>query len=617
MVNVGTPAATEPEEATLLSLVVDVSGNGFAVLDREGMVRRANRVMTDRRPSQSWVGQSFVELAPVELRGAYEQLWDDLLRTQGVVGWTSETGGRVWEDSLRPVPAGAGRPPRYLWFARDITQRHESQVALRDSEAQYRNLAEATEAGLGILTEDRVTFANPALLRFLGLEHPPPTFADLAANVHPEDRATFLGLHDGTAGSRKAVIRVFFDDENERLLAVSARRTTGPTTALCAHDYGDQEQLNRQVMQAEKEESMVALAGGLAHDFNNILVSVLSGASLLQDELPNDPKFHELVNMVTHGAQRIAELTGKLLTYSRGTIFRPRPLDLNAVVESAIQLSQATFASPTHIHVELDPTLPPLRGDHTQLQQLVITLLVNSAEAIHERAGNIWVRTRFEPTANFERADAVLQIEDDGEGMSEETRRRLFEPFYTTRFQGRGMGLAAAAGILRAHGAEVEVESRPEQGARFRIRFPIDLDRQSRWFRVQGAPQRPRSVLVVDDDAMVRRVVERILRRAEYHVVMASSGREGIELARSRDVGVMMVDIFMPDLRGDRVIEAVRASKPDLPIVVCSGYGRERALADVGSGTVQEFLMKPFVSEELVSTVEKARQASITPAAGS
>ncbi|MGF1511696.1 MAG: response regulator [Myxococcota bacterium] len=620
MVDVGTSlAVSEAPEHDLLERVLESAGDAFAVMDASGIIVRINESMARRSSSQACelLGRHFLDVAPVELRSAYQSIWSDVTRTGQSVTWSSEFAGQVWEDSLRPVKSDHQASPWFLIYGRNITQQHETEVALRESELHVRTLAEVTDFGMAIVNDGHIAFLNPAMHQLLGTEESASTPDALVTHVNPQDRTTFLKMwRTDSEQTDRQTIRVRVESlGQERLIAMSARRMNSGqrSVVVWATDFSAQEQTNRQVMQAEKEESLVALAGGLAHDFNNILVSVLSGASLLQDELPPDPRMHELCAMITDGARRIADLTGKLLTYSRGAIFKPRPTDLNDVVRGAIQLTESSIGSHARVHAELDPNIIPVRGDASQLQQMVVTLLVNGAEAVQSEGGNIWVRTRLEASENGDRATVVLDIADDGEGMSPETQRRLFEPFYTTKFQGRGMGLAAAAGIIKAHGATVLVNSCQHQGSKFSVQFPVDLGLNCGCAQERDVASRPKRVLVVDDDDMVRRVVDRILRRAGYEVKLAGSGRDGVEAARDGNLGVMMVDIFMPGMNGDLVIEEVRRLNPHLPIVVCSGYGREQALAQIGEAAIQEFLMKPFVSDDLVATVERARGAELRP----
>jgi len=473
---------------------------------------------------------------------------------------------------------------------------------------ELEQLFQKNPVGLASMVGARLLLANESFHTLLGGDSEVPF-----RQVHPEDEPRVGALLREPAQTHQEILRVRAEG-GERWVRCRRRRVeqgSRELLLLSVNPLEDRDATARLLAQQDREASMVAFAGGLAHDFNNILVSVLSGASMLQDELPNDPRLHQLCDLIVDGAQRMAELTGKLLSYSGGTIFRPGPTRLGEVVQHT--LLGLKFPPTVEVHVALDSAMPPLHGDPQQLRNMLHAVLLNAAEALAGRPGNVWVTTRFEPDERFESAQAVLEVRDDGPGMTPEVRERIFEPFFTTRFQGRGLGLAAAAGILKAHGAQVEVWSEVGAGARFRFCFPVDLASTRPRRREKEAPLQ-RRLLVVDDDERVRRVMRRVLRQAGYEVTDVPSGFDALEEVRAgNQFAAMVVDIFMPDMKGDEVIRRIRALLPNLPVVVCSGYGQEQALADIETGVVQEFIMKPFRNEAFLATIDRTVSTLVSP----
>ncbi|MEM9114130.1 MAG: response regulator [Myxococcota bacterium] len=461
-----------------------------------------------------------------------------------------------------------------------------------------RLLFDASPQGLALMDEEGLRLVNPAFERLLGAPQP-------FAKVHAEDRSRVERLLAGNEEDRQEILRVK-DVDGERWLRCVRRRLTRSgqdLLLLTVNSLEDRDAASRLVAQQDREASMMAFAGGLAHEFNNILVSVLSGASMLQDQLPSEARVLQLCDMIADGAQKMAERTGKLLAYSGGTIFRPGPTKLGDVVRETLLVVKLPRS--IQLQVDLDPTLPPLHGDGPQLKSILHAVLLNAVEALAGRPGKLWVSTRFEPSESFESAIAALEVRDDGPGMSTEVRERIFEPFFTTRFQGRGLGLAAAAGILKAHGAQVVVESELGVGSCFTFRFPVDLASTRPRRREREGPTE-RRLVVVDDDERVRRVMQRVLEQAGYQVAAFASGVDALrDIREGAQFDAMVVDIFMPDMGGDEVIRRVRGLSPQLPILVCSGYGQERALADVETGVVQEFIMKPFRNDAFLAAVER------------
>ena len=366
--------------------------------------------------------------------------------------------------------------------------------------------------------------------------------------------------------------------------------------------------LERRMVDAQRAESLGVLAGGLAHDFNNLLVGVLGNADLALREIPRGAPGRGAVEAVREAGLRAAELTNQLLAYAgRGGAGTTRvyPAEL---VDELLRITSTTFTSNIKIEVEV-PTTLALRGDPTQVRQVLLNLLGNARDALGDRGGTIKIAAlAYQHDGTSEPNDVVvapagnyivLQVWDDGPGMDIETRRHVFEPFFTTKQTGHGLGLAAVLGIVRAHGGGLKLKSGPGQGARFCVFWPAAVTLPQR--AITEPPVEGRTVLIIDDEDLVRDVVARMIDDLGYNAVTARDGAAGLALVDRQQVDAVLVDMTMPNMSGAEVIAALRSKKPGLPVVLCSGYDR----ASKGPVTADAYLPKPFRLEALERTLAK------------
>lgn len=366
--------------------------------------------------------------------------------------------------------------------------------------------------------------------------------------------------------------------------------------------------LERRMVDAQRAESLGVLAGGLAHDFNNLLVGVLGNADLALREIPRGAPGRAAVEAIREAGLNAAELTNQLLAYAgrggAGTT-RVHPAEL---VDELLRITGPTFAPNIKIAVDVPPSLA-LRGDPTQVRQVVLNLIANARDALGDRGGTIKIAAvAYQHDGVGEPNDVlvapagsyiVLQVWDDGPGMDAETRRHVFEPFFTTKAAGHGLGLAAVLGIVRAHGGGLKLKSAPGEGARFCVFWPAAVTTVQR--AAVAPPAAGRTVLVIDDEDLVRDVVARMIDDLGYTVVTARDGVAGLEVIDRQPVDAVLVDMTMPRMSGAEVIAALRVKRPGLPVVLCSGYDR----ASKGPVTADAYLPKPFRLDALERTLAK------------
>ena len=354
------------------------------------------------------------------------------------------------------------------------------------------------------------------------------------------------------------------------------------------------------------------LAGGVAHDFNNLLTGILGNASLAEEVLPAGHPAHSAIREVIEASERAAHLTRQMLAYAGKGRFVVERLDLSAAVREIANLVRSSIPRNVMLRLELTPELPPIEADAGQIQQLVMNLVINGAEAIGEgSAGTVLVATGVRQ-AGPGVADGnyvFLEVRDTGCGMDETTRARIFEPFFTTKFTGRGLGLSAVQGIVRGHNGELRVESAPGSGTTFQVFFPatagqyagIALQNVEDGLRGEGL------VLVVDDEDVVRRTARPMLERYGYAVLTAENGRDALELfsRRADEIRLVLLDLTMPEMGGEEAFRALRLIRPGALVLLSSGYNEAEAVRRFTNEAVAGFIQKPYTAARLA---EKVRQ---------
>ena len=370
--------------------------------------------------------------------------------------------------------------------------------------------------------------------------------------------------------------------------------------------------------ETQKLESIGLLAGGIAHDFNNLLMGIVGYAALAEREAREEnTSVRESLEQVRTIVSRAADLTRQMLAYAGRGQMRVEPTSLNGLVAEMSEILAVAIPKDARLHLSLDPALPAVLGDRSQLQQVVMNLITNAADALDGAPGTISVRawstvTSAPPSARFvaDRAAAgryvVLEVRDTGMGMDPATAERIFEPFYSTKGHGRGLGLATVLGLVRAHGGALEVESKRGEGTTFRVHLPAATDDAV----VSPTPARSTErlearVLVVDDTAEVRRTLARLLAQHGASVTTASDGAEGVRCAVAADppFDLVLLDLTMPVLDGARAHEELRRLFPELPILVMSGYADAERVEELLADGRTEFLAKPFDTAALLSAL--------------
>ena len=510
-------------------------------------------------------------------------------------------------------------------IASDITARTRAQATLAAREAEYRSIVEnSQDIIIRFDSEMRLAYASPACRPILGLAPADltgrhlgelPLLAKHAAACREAITNVGASLETQTCdfsivldGQDKTLSCRFFPERNETGELVGVMCTVRDVTV--------QRDLERRLLQEQKLDSLGVLAGGIAHDFNNIMMIIIGNTEMALDELPPNAPSRAMLAEVDRGARRAAELAHQMLAYSGRSASIFQHIELNAFIKSALPLLRSALPSPAILLTEMGEEPLLVDGDSHQLRQLLLNVVTNACEALHEGRGavNLRVDRKTCTAATLHSPFAVgavrpgdyacLEISDNGQGIAPEHYPRLFDPFFTTKFTGRGLGLAAVLGIVRTHHGVVQVDTLPGEGSAFRFYFPLVSEEAPTAVRATDSTPR---VLLVDDEDTVLRVATRLLGAAGLHADTADSGEAA--LARIGEhghrYGVVILDFSMPDSDGKDVLSRIRALHADLPVILSSGYPEETVRANMENLPFDGFIQKPFRGKDLVDAVRR------------
>jgi len=558
-------------------------------------------------------------------------------RRDGAVRWLEASGSVVRYEGRLVVMA----------LCSDVTERRQAEAALRDSEQQYRLLAEnASDIIWTMDLELNATYVSPSEARVRGYpmeeirkhrfdqrltaESFKRASAGMVAATEAERQGhqafpvtgeMDLRCADGTSVPTETTVSLLRDDQGRPMGYLGVTRDITGRKRMEAERLA----LEGQVQRAQKLDSLGLLVGGVAHDFNNLLHGLMTNMSVVRQELAPGSTAQARLDDMDKATRQAADLCRQMLAYAGKGRVNAEPVDLNDVVSQMASLLTTTFSAKGRLEQALCPELPTLLADVSQLRQVVMNLVSNGAEALGPEGGVVSLSTGTQRCEPRDLSRAVLgegaspglfvfvDVQDDGGGMDAATVAQMFEPFFSTKFAGRGLGLAAVLGIVRAHRGFVTVESEPGRGSRIRVLLPVvgrvplpEVAVDSKLPEMDGAG---RLLMVVDDDRLSREGLELVLTQRGFKVVTAAGGRAALALVKERgdDLAAVLLDLTMPDLDGVETFGRLRRLRDDLPVILCSGYGMDEAVERFGGDQAHlaGFLHKPYDPQTLLARLRE------------
>lgn len=519
--------------------------------------------------------------------------------------------------------AGKKRLQEINQLSRLISARNQAEEALRESEEKYRNLVERANDGIAIVQDNLLKYLNPRLAEIGGYTADEVIDTPFTDYVYPDELPKVVDYYNRRMAGDETVSTYETALRHRDGSKIDVEFNTGiityqekPAALAIIRDMTERKRLEAQLQQAQKMEALGTLAGGIAHNFNNLLMGIMGNASLMVSETdsahPNYEKLKNIEKLVDSGSK----LTQQLLGYAREGRYEIIPLNLNQLMKETSDTFRATKKE-IRVHRELAENLFPIDADQGQIEQVLLNLYVNAADAM-PGGGDLFLKTinvtdkdmKGRPYRPKPGNYVLLTVRDTGTGMDKRTTERVFDPFFSTKGLGKGtgLGLASVYGIIKAHGGYIDVESKKGSGTTFKIYLPgaekkVEMVAKSARQIIKGSE----TVLLVDDEPMVLEVGINMLKKLGYTVLEAKGGREAVKVykANKDKIDLVILDMIMPDRGGGETYDQMREINPSATVLLSSGYSIDGQATEILERGCNGFIQKPFTIKELSGRIRE------------
>ncbi|MDA8019611.1 MAG: PAS domain S-box protein [Thermoanaerobaculia bacterium] len=619
--------------------------DGMITIDETSAIRSVNpaALRIFGYEADEVLGENVKMLMPEPHHSNHDDYVSNYLRTgeKRIIGKGREVEGRRKDGSTFPMDLAVselrlGDSSWFLGIVRDVTTRQETAEELRRERDFAESLVETAQAIVLVLdAEGRIVRFNRYMEEISGI----PLEEVRGKNwfqtfIPPSERARIRGVFDTsllgspTRGNVNAILTASGEQRDIEWFDTVLRDTEGNVSGILAvgQDLTPRRALEEQVRQAQKLEAIGRLAGGIAHDFNTLLGSIAGYAEILAESLEDDADQHKAARQIVRAAERGAALTRQLLAFSRRQVLYPKVVDLNAVVEDMGGLLQRLVDTGVELARRLADERLPVRVDATQVEQVIMNLVINACDAMPD-GGRIEIATCRSDASRCSDCTGgccQLRVSDTGIGMDDKTKSRIFDPFFTTKETGKGtgLGLATVYGIVTQSHGRVRVESRVGEGSSFIICFPYASEEDAaddvapRDLVTGLGGHGNETILLVEDDLMFRNLLAEVLEKRGYRVWVAEDAAEALALYRRDETlpDLLVSDISMPgEMNGSDLATTLRAEDATLPVLLMSGYTDETLPADDEAGAEtgpSKFIQKPFSTADFLAAVRELLSAS-------
>ncbi len=637
---INTIEITEPnmtEEALRKSkekykMVVDNAMTPIEYLTPEGIITFVNKIGAKNLNStqDELIGKSIFEIMP-----------DMADITRDRIGWVLESNTSLIFEDLITIPSGTiwyltnfqpvsdykGRITAIQLVSIDITKRKKAEKALLESEYRYKTLFEESRDAVYITARDgRYLEVNPFMLELFGYEKEEMMAKNAGDHyVNHEDRKTFQNEieKNGSVRDYEVVLSKKDGSQLHCLLTTTLRKDNqGKTLGYhgIIRDVTHQKKLEFQLQQAQKMEAIGTLASGIAHDFNNILSPIIGFTEMAMHDSPADSIIRKNLNQVLKATYRARDLIDQILTFSRQSGQERKPVRINLIIKEALKLLGSTLPSTIRISQKIDTECGSVMAAPTQIHQIIMNLCTNAYHAMSKNGGILSVGLNSLELKQVDIASHpgisvgqynVLTVSDTGHGMNQNVVNRIFEPYFTTKEKGEGsgMGLSIVHGIVISNGGHINVKSTPGKGTTFLLYLP-QLETEPITpdiYNIESLPCGKEHILFVDDEILIAEMAKQMLERLGYKVTIQTSSIDALYIFENdhEKIDLVITDLTMPDMTGEKLSRELIKIKPDLPIILCTGFSELMSTEKAASLGIKDFLLKPVIMKDLAIAVRK------------